>query len=176
MKLSRKDPPAEIPTSSMADIAFLLIIFFMVTAVFSATKGLDFKLPSNEDDNREAESEEAVFIKVAADGSITVDCKPMDVNDILEYLQPKLTRDAQKAVILYTDPFAPYQAMISVYDVLVIPDREDSQIREDNSKRAEQLPLKWGWKVANISVPTQSEIQDYIGIFGYNPFEAQCGA
>jgi biopolymer transport protein ExbD len=152
----------------MADIAFLLIIFFMVTAVFSATKGLEFKLPSNEDDNRQAESEEAVFIKVAADGSITVDCKPMGLADILTYLEPKLTRDAQKAVILYTDPFAPYQAMINVYDVLITPETEDAR------RTADKLPVVYGWKVSNISVPTQTEIQDYIGIFGYNPFEAQC--
>ena len=33
---------AEIPTSSMADIAFLLIIFFMLTAVFATTEGLQF--------------------------------------------------------------------------------------------------------------------------------------
>lgn len=157
MKMKRKDAPAEIPTSSMADIAFLLIIFFMVTAVFSATKGLEFKLPGNEDENKQAETEDAVFIKVAADGSVSVDCKPMEIEAILDYLEPKLTRDAQKPVILYTDPFAPYQAMISVYDVLVVPERE-----------------QFGWKVANISVPTQTEIQDYIGIFGYNPFEAQC--
>lgn len=169
MKIGRsKDAPAEIPTSSMADIAFLLIIFFMVTAVFSATKGLEFKLPSNEDDNRKAETEEAVFIQVAADGSISVDCKPMEVSDILDYLGPKLKRDAQKPVILYTDPFASYQSMISVYDVLLVPEREDNLLREKN------LPPKYGWKVKNISVPTQSEIQDYIDIFGYNPFEAQC--
>jgi len=168
MKLDRKDPPAEIPTSSMADIAFLLIIFFMVTAVFSATKGLNFKLPSNEDDTKQAETEEAVFIKIAADGSFTMDCKPMELEDIIGYLEPKLTRDAEKPVILYTDPFAPYQAMINVYDVLVSPEREDARLAE------EQLPPQYGWKVKNISVPTQTEIQDYIGIFGYNPFEAQC--
>jgi biopolymer transport protein ExbD len=168
MKLERKDPPAEIPTSSMADIAFLLIIFFMVTAVFSATKGLNFKLPANEEDNRQAESEEAVFIKIAADGSFTMDCKPMELGDIIDYLEPKLTRDAEKPVILYTDPFAPYQAMINVYDILVSPEREDARLRE------ELQPPRYGWKVKNISVPTQTEIQDYIGIFGYNPFEAQC--
>ena len=168
MKFKRKEAPAEIPTSSMADIAFLLIIFFMVTAVFSATKGLEFKLPSNEDDSKPPETEEAVFIKVAADGSVSVDCKPMLIGDILGYLEPKLTRDAQKPVILYTDPYATYQSMISVYDVLVVPERED------NLARDEGRPLKYGWKVSNISVPTQTEIQDYIGIFGYNPFEAQC--
>ena len=157
MKLDRKDPPAEIPTSSMADIAFLLIIFFMVTAVFSATKGLNFKLPANEEDNRQAESEEAVFIKIAADGSFTMDCKPMELVDIIDYLEPKLTRDAEKPVILYTDPFAPYQAMINVYDVL------------GSAKVANH-----GFKVKNISVPTQSEVAEYIQLFGSNPFETQC--
>ena len=156
MKLVKKESEAEIPTASMADIAFLLIIFFMVTAVFSATKGLDFALPKEEQQPPDTEQEEAVFIKVAPDGSVTVDCKPMELNGILDYLEPKLTRDAQKAVILYTDAYAPYQAMISVYDVL----------GSSEEKR--------GFKVRNISVPTKSEIDDYIEIFGYNPFESQC--
>ena len=81
----------------------------------------------------------------------------MELDEILAYLEPKLTRDAQKAVILYTDAYAPYQAMISVYDVLGTPKMETH-----------------GWKVRNISVPTQSEVQEYIEIFGYNPFESQC--
>ena len=80
MKLERKPENAEIPTSSMADIAFLLIIFFMVTAVFSATKGLEFKLPKD-DDKSPPEEEEAVFVKVEADGSFTVDCKTMELTD-----------------------------------------------------------------------------------------------
>ena len=35
----------EIPTSSMADIAFLLLIFFLVTTVFPKDKGLAIVLP-----------------------------------------------------------------------------------------------------------------------------------
>ena len=157
MKLKRRGQEAEIPTSSMADIAFLLIIFFMVTAVFSATKGLEFKLPQD-DDKSPPEEEEAVFIKVGPDSSILVDCRAMELDEILGYLEPKLTRDAEKPVILYTDAFAPYQAMISVYDVLGEPDYESH-----------------GYKVKNISVPTQSEVQEYIQLFGLNPFESQCG-
>ena len=49
----------------MADIAFLLIIFFMVTAVFSATKGLEFSAAQGRQTSRRPEQEEAVFIKVA---------------------------------------------------------------------------------------------------------------
>jgi biopolymer transport protein ExbD len=156
MKLKRKEGASEIPTSSMADIAFLLIIFFMVTAVFSATKGLEFKLPK--DDKAPPEQEEAVFIRVGADASVLVDCKPMGLEEILPYLEPKLLRNPEKPVILYTDASAPYQAMIAVYDVL-----------------GSAKPESHGYKVKNISVPTQSEVQEYIELFGLNPFETQCG-
>lgn len=155
MKLKRTNAPAEIPTSSMADIAFLLIIFFMVTAVFSATKGLDFKLPKD-DDNSPPDTQEAVFIKVAPDGSILVDCKPMGIDEILDYLQPKLERNPEKPVILYTDAYADYQSMIAVYDVLGSAEK------------------RRGFKVKNISVPTQSEVAEYTELFGVNPFESQC--
>ncbi|MCP3978178.1 MAG: biopolymer transporter ExbD [bacterium] len=156
MRLKKPEHEPEIPTSSMADIAFLLIIFFMVTAVFSATKGLDFKLPQDED-NKAPEQEEAVFIKVNPDSSVLVDCKPMYPEDILGYLQPKLTRDAEKPVILYTDAYAPYQAMITVYDALAVATVEEH-----------------GFKVKNISVPTQTEVAEYIELFGVNPFETRC--
>jgi biopolymer transport protein ExbD len=144
MKLLRRETKAEIPTSSMADIAFL------------------------EEQQRETEQEEAVFIKIAPDGSILVDCKAMEHEEILDYLEPKLTRDAEKPVILYTDAYAPYQAMMSIYDILIRPEVE-------NNKAADKkLPPPWEWKVKNISVPTQTEVQEYIEIFGYNPFESQC--
>ncbi len=157
MKIRREKEHPEIPTSSMADIAFLLIIFFMVTAVFAATKGLEFKLPKEEED-QPAEQEEAVFIHVYPDGSITVDCKDMYPEDIIAYLEPKLSRNPEKPVILYTDADATYQFMIAVYDVLKEPTKESH-----------------GFKVKNISVPTQSEIQEYIQLFGQNPFEGRCG-
>ena len=157
MKLEKKEGTSEIPTSSMADIAFLLIIFFMVTAVFSATKGLDFKLPKD-DNTAPPEEEEAVFIKVNPDSSVLVDCKPIDASGILDYLEPKLARNPEKPVILYTDAYAPYQAMITVYDVI------------GSSEKTR------GFKVKNISVPTQSEVAEYIQLFGFNPFESQCGS
>ncbi len=159
MKLQRKDQEPEIPTASMADIAFLLIIFFMVTAVFSATKGLELKLPNDEEQkNLDTEQEEAVFIHVYGD-YLLVDCKPMEVQDILPYLEPKLVRDAQKHVILYTDSEAKYERMIEVYDELA-------------KTKGDENP--YPFEVKNISIPTQSEVQNYIEIFGANPFETHC--
>ena len=46
MELRRKaGTGARIPTSSMADIAFLLIVFFMVTTIFKLEQGLAITLP-----------------------------------------------------------------------------------------------------------------------------------
>ena len=157
MNLDRRTATeATIPTSSMADIAFLLIIFFMVTSVFSATKGLEFVLPT--DDRHDAEPDDAVFIHVQAD-RVLVDCREMGVEEILPYLEPKLLRNPDKPVILYTDPEAEYQRMIDVYDALAGSGIEDSGS---------------SFGVTNVSVPTRSDIRSYVELFGENPFEEAC--
>jgi len=158
MKINKKAPEAEIPTASMADIAFLLIIFFMVTTVFSATKGLELSLPTQKEDNKPAEAEEAVFLHVYPD-RLLVDCKPMEPEQILDYLEPILTVNATKPVILYTDPEAKYRDMVRVYDQLAV---------------ARGLDNPRPFEIKNVSIPTQSEVQEYIQLFGLNPFEAQC--
>ena len=52
MALMRKKnrPTGEIPTSSMADIAFLLLVFFLVTTVFDEERGLPIVLPEPQEE------------------------------------------------------------------------------------------------------------------------------
>jgi len=46
MTEKRRFKGGEIPTSSMADIAFLLLIFFLVTTTIDMDKGLGMVLPA----------------------------------------------------------------------------------------------------------------------------------
>ena len=127
MKLKKKKEDPEIPTSSMADIAFLLIVFFMVTSVFSVTRGLEFQLPRQENSTEQSAEEAGSNCTFTVDGEIT----PLD--DINMYLQPKLARNPNKFVIIDPSPTAPYRCMVDAFD-----------------------ELKQG-DVKNISIPTTAE-------------------
>ena len=135
--------PVEIPTSSMADIAFLLIVFFMLTAVFTSTQGLRYGNPDDDPDQLDVQPEEAIHIKIVGDGQFEVDRTPMTLEEVGGYIQGKMIEAPKKPVIIQTLPDVPYFVMIDVFDLL------------------RQL------EVTNISIPTESEIDRWraLGVF-----------
>ena len=118
MKLRRAKIDSEIPTASMADVAFLLIIFFLVASFYSVTRGIQFSLPKKDEQALTAEPEAAVLIEIARDGALTVDGRPLPLAGLQGYLRPKLVRNPTKSVILQTALDAPYHAMTDAFDEL----------------------------------------------------------
>jgi biopolymer transport protein ExbD len=118
MKIRRREIPVEIPTASMADVAFLLIIFFLVASFYSVTRGIQFSLPKYDEAALTAEPEAAVLIEIASDSSLRVDNRAMALADLKGYIGPRLQRNPTKSVILQTSLDAPYQAMTDVFDEL----------------------------------------------------------
>jgi biopolymer transport protein ExbD len=117
MQIRRFRHSDEIPTSSMADVAFLLVVYFMIMLTFTATKGLDMGLP---EDPREVTVDpvESVLVEIQADGRLIVDQRPLALADLLGYLAPRLAQNPDKPVILKPDPKFPYGSMLEVYDEL----------------------------------------------------------
>ncbi len=140
MKFKKRSVSEEIPTASMADIAFLLIIYFMVTTTFAATRGLDFSLPQDDEDTPLIDKEESVLIEIQPGGALLVDGKSMELDQVLDYLKPKLERNPMKPVIIRPDQMAEYGGMVDVFDEL------------------RQAPDKIGMEIKNVSIPTQREI------------------
>ena len=137
MKIRRRDVPAEIPTASMADVAFLLIIFFLVASFYSVTRGIQFSLPKHDEAALTAEPEAAVLIEIASTGGLTVDSRAMELTGLKDYLAPRLARNPTKSVILQTSLEAPYEAMTDVFD----------ELRQVG--------------VQNLVIPTSTELQMY---------------
>ncbi|RPJ69699.1 MAG: biopolymer transporter ExbD [Acidobacteria bacterium] len=137
MKMARREVPAEIPTASMADVAFLLIIFFLVASFYSVTRGVQFSLPRHDEATVNVEPEASVLVEVGANGALQVDGRGMALGDLTGYLRPKLVANPGKPVIMRTALDAPYSAMTDVFD----------ELRQVG--------------VRNVVIPTQTELALY---------------
>ena len=140
---NRLRPQAEVPTSSMADIAFLLIVFFMLTAVFATTEGLQFEYPEDDPTQLDVQPEEAIHVKIIGEGNYIVDRTPMTEAEMGGYVEMKMEQNPEKPVIIKTEAEGPYYLMIYVFDL-----------------------LKY-LQVQNISIPTKTEVERWkaFGIF-----------
>ena len=79
MELRRKaGTGAKIPTSSMADIAFLLIVFFMVTTIFKLEQGLAITLPRSEAGEK-IPREKIAHVWIDRQGTILIDDLVVDL-------------------------------------------------------------------------------------------------
>ena len=134
MRIRRAKEDPEIPTASMADIAFLLIVFFMLTAVFAETRGINFSIPPPEPDELDPaeETEEAINIRIDPSGQILADGTPLDRArlgaEMRDYLQPKLERWPEKPILVTAEEESPYGAFIEAYDALR---RAERALQED---------------------------------------------
>jgi biopolymer transport protein ExbD len=115
-----------IPTASMGDVAFLLILFFLVTTVFSKEKGLKMLLPEKkaEEEKVTVVKENIVTFSVNPAGEVKVKAighdeylSPQEFDKIKTIVEEKLLeRDTLLVVSLRASREAPYKSMIGVLD------------------------------------------------------------
>ena len=106
-----------IPTSSMGDIAFLLLIFFMVTTIFREETGLPVELPraeAGEEVNRELVSN----IYINRQGQISIDDRLVQVKHITDIIGTKINENPQLIVAFKTDTYTDYGIVSEVMEEL----------------------------------------------------------
>lgn len=112
-----------IPTSSMADIAFLLLVFFLVTTVFPKDRGLALVLP---DDGVTTPVDRANLLVLTVTGDGAVEVLPgsadqsfrIDVARLGSVWRERVAARPGLIAAIRTRPDAPYGAMIDVLDAL----------------------------------------------------------
>jgi len=123
----------EVNSSSMADIAFLLLIFFLVTTTIATDKGILFMLPPKPEDDKPLDiniNQRNIFkILINSQDKMLVEDEPMnDVSrlkgDIKEFVlnngrDKGLSDSPQDAIVsLKTDRGTSYEKFIEVLDIL----------------------------------------------------------
>lgn len=115
-KKGRKEA-VEIPTSSLADIAFLLLIFFLVTTTIDVDKGISLVLPDR-GEGTEVSKKNITNILINAGGDVMVDEQPISINLISERARQLLLENDKMIFSVKTAQQTKYQVYISVLDQL----------------------------------------------------------
>ena len=113
----QRRPMQEINSSSMADIAFLLLVFFLVTTTISMDKGISLVLPS-EGNELEVNRKNIVNILMNESGKVLLDDKPTKVNAIKGLVEKKLSGNPNLIFSVQTHPRTKYQDYLKVLDQL----------------------------------------------------------
>ena len=121
MQLKRRhDAQPVIPTASMADIAFLLIVFFMVTITFEKDK-TQVMLPQTE--LRFEIPKEVAYISVTDAGQIRVTdgddmSVPVGSDDVVAFAANLVAKYPGRPLVLKADANVPYRNVDKILDSL----------------------------------------------------------
>lgn len=132
MARKRKFKSSEIPTSSMADIAFLLLIFFLVTTTIDTDKGLGIVLPPPGDMEIEIRKENILNCLINSQGKVLLDEEPTSVERIHRIVGERLRSNDKLIVSVKAHPKTAYSDYVKVIDQLKMADAKRISIANSN--------------------------------------------
>ena len=119
MKFARKTKlSSEIPTSSMPDIIFMLLIFFMVTTVLREYSGLPVNIPKAERIEKLKGKRHTSHIWVSKEGLISINDRLFAVGDVAKIMYEIRVSDPQVIVSLKADEEAKMELISSIHEEL----------------------------------------------------------
>ncbi len=163
MLKKRKIAEASIPTSSMADIAFLLLLFFLVATVIDVDTGIGLTLPEYVDNPNTVEvpKDRMAAILINENGDVLLDNKPIPIVQIKDALKPRimskidLPSNKKLIVSVKTDRKTVYNIYIQALD----------QIKQAYFEARDEYSLsKFGKKFDDLSEERQNIVKDKIPI------------
>ncbi|WP_234572674.1 ExbD/TolR family protein [Rhodohalobacter sp. 614A] len=126
-KRNREEP--EINGSSLADIAFLLLIFFLVVTTIDVDTGIGLILPPMPDENTDpppVKERNLLNILVNAQGMVLIDEEPASISSVKEKIKtfvnnnganPDLSESPNDAIVsIKTQRATPYNVYIDMLD------------------------------------------------------------
>ena len=129
MKKKRRFKRGEIPTASMADIAFLLLIFFLVTTTIDMDKGLGIILPA-EGEEIEIKKDNILNCLINSSGNVLLDNQPIKTKDISKEIRRKIAENDKLIISVKAHEKTKYSDYIAVIDQLKMANAKRISIAE----------------------------------------------
>ena len=114
----KKQSQSDIPTASTGDIAFLLIIFFLVGTTFRAAQGLKVVLPNAFSTERILKKRNVQNLWIDKTGKVSVNDNLLTIPAVTPVLSEKIVENADLVVVLQADKDVPYGYVTDVLEAL----------------------------------------------------------
>lgn len=105
---------AQIDMTSMLDIVFIMLIFFIVTSSFVRESGVQVSRPQA--NNIESQANAGIFVAVTANNDIFIDKRLVDVERVEASLAHLLIEQPQAALVIQADQQAYTGIVVKVMD------------------------------------------------------------
>ena len=131
MARKRRFKGGNIPTSSMADIAFLLLIFFLVTTTIDMDKGLGMVLPA-EGEEIEISKKNILNCLINSTGNVLLGGEGHEIRDLSKLIRQKLVENDKLIISVKAHKSTSYKDYIAVIDQLKRANATRISIAESN--------------------------------------------
>ena len=115
---ARSRPTTEFSAASMSDIAFLLLIFFLVTTIFALEQGIPLILPGKESSNVKVKRKNILEVKAYPNGAVVIEDEQIPLARVRPLVERKLAQNDKLIVVIQTHPDAEYGLMVDILDEL----------------------------------------------------------
>ena len=131
MARKRRFKGGDIPTSSMADIAFLLLIFFLVTTTIDMDKGLGMVLPA-EGEEIEISKKNILNCLINSTGNVLLGGEGLEIRNLSKSVRQKLVENDKLIISVKDHKSTSYKDYIAVIDQLKRANATRISIAESN--------------------------------------------
>jgi len=113
---SNQPHTSRIDLTPMLDVVFIMLIFFIVTAVFVREKGID--LPSSDKPLQTLSESQAVLVDVISASRVTVAGTEVDVRSVRAVLERAHAQDPDRSVVVRPHPSSTVNTVVLVLDAV----------------------------------------------------------
>lgn len=118
MKALQEEDNFEIPMTSLIDIVFLLLIFFLVATNFTRRE-MDHKvvLPESEAGVKASQVPNRMVINIREDGMLVVNGKVMAENELRDAVRDFAVVHPDRPAVIRADAKVPYRSVMTVFGI-----------------------------------------------------------
>ncbi|MBW1987865.1 MAG: biopolymer transporter ExbD [Deltaproteobacteria bacterium] len=105
----------QMPLTSLIDIVFLLLVYFLLTTNFMANEGIDVKLPHAKTSRPQTLQE--ITVSVDAQGRAFLENRELPLNELFQRLHEMISVSPDRLVVIKADRSVVLDKAVAVMDV-----------------------------------------------------------